>query len=199
LRLLLDGLDGLQVVDGHGEPEESASEEPSAAPPRPADRIPDVLVLELQMPGDASIELIRALCAQNPGTGIVVLAAESNPLFARQALDAGARCYVLREHAARRLPQAVRSAAAGAEFVSPQVAVALKSVRDASAEDRLTTREIEVLRLTALGFTGAEIADQLQVSRRTVESHRATIHRKLGLVSRAELVSYALARRLIRT
>jgi two-component system response regulator NreC len=200
LRRLLDGHDGLQVIGEHPEPSASEQSSQSGLPHHaPADQAPDVVVLELQTPGEASIELIGALRAHDPTIRIVVLAADSNPLFVQRALDAGAHCYVLRQHAAPALPEAVRSAAAGTEFVSPLLAAGLESLRDASREDGLTLREIEVLRLTALGFTGAQIAGQLRLSRRTVESHRASIHRKLGLASRAELVSYALARRLIRT
>jgi two-component system, NarL family, response regulator NreC len=154
-------------------------------------------VLALNAPGTASIAMLRALHERAPSVRIVVLAPEASPVFARRALDAGASCYVLTQRADRDLSQAIDRAAAEQEFVSPQVAAAFEGSRSAAAEDRLTPREIEVLRLTALGFTGAEIARQLHLSRRTVESHRATIHRKLALATRAELVGYALGRRLL--
>jgi DNA-binding NarL/FixJ family response regulator len=189
LRRLLDGEIGVSVIDDLDDGRASVAALSGA--------VPDVLVLELQMSGASSIELVSALSARTPETRIVVLAAESSPLFARKVLDAGARCFVLREQADRDLPKAVRQAAAGAEFVSRPVAKALEASLDASGEDSLTPREIEVLRLTALGFTGAEIAVQLGLSRRTVESHRATLHRKLGMASRAELVGYALRHRLL--
>jgi two-component system response regulator NreC len=189
LRRLLDGEVGVLVIDDH--------DDGHAAIAGLSGLSPDVLVLELEMSGPSSIDLISALSAQAPDTRIVVLAAESSPVFARRALAAGARCFVLRDQADRDLPEAVRRAATGAAFVSRPIARALEALLDASGENSLTPREIEVLRLTALGFTGAEIAEQLGLSRRTVESHRATIHRKLGMASRAELVGYALRHRLL--
>jgi len=159
---------------------------------------PDVLVLELRSPGPESIAAIRSLTERAPSVAIVVLTGESSPAFARQALDAGALGYVMADTAERELPDAVSRAAVGDEFVSPRIASELSAVR-ATAEDGLTAREAEVLQLTALGFTGTEVARQLRLSRRTVESHRATIHRKLGSASRAELVGYALRRGLVKT
>lgn len=191
LRLLLDGEDGVQVVAEAGDIGGVRLQMNGHAP--------NVLVLDLQVPSGSSIEAIRGLREQSPETEIVVLTMEASPVFARKALDAGALGFVLKEHADGDLPEAVRRVASGQEFVSPQVAVGLRAIRRASGEDGLSPREIEVLRLTALGYTGAEIAEQLHLSRRTVESHRATIHRKLGLASRAELVRYALGRQLIRT
>lgn len=191
LRLLLDGAEGVMVVGEAGED--------SVAALHAYSHTATVIVLDLQLAGGPSIELIRGLRERAPETEIVVLCAESNPVFARQALDAGARGFVLRDQADRELREAVRRAAGGREFVSSPVAVGLAAVRSAAGEDGLSPREIEVLRLTALGYTGSEIAQQLHLSRRTVESHRATIHRKLGLATRAQLVRYALGRQLIAT
>lgn len=189
LRLLLEGEDGIGVVAETGDI--------ASVLHHVHGHEPHVLVLDLQMPNGSSIEMIRRLRAQAPRTEIVVLTMEASPVFARRALEAGARGYVLKEHAAHDVVEAVRAAARAHEFVSPRVAAGLAALRRASADDGLTPREVEVLRLTALGYTGEEIARRLHLSRRTIESHRATIHRKLGLAGRAELVSYALARRLI--
>ena len=158
---------------------------------------PNVLLLDLHMRGAPGIETIRRLRAQAPETEIVVVTMEQSPVFAQQALEAGAMAYVLKDRADTELAEAVRSAARGLEYVSPQIAARLDALRRAVGGDGLTTRELEVLRLLALGHTSAEIATKLQLSRRTVETHRARILRKLGVSTRAELVAYALPRRLI--
>ena len=97
----------------------------------------------------------------------------------------------------RSCPQAVRAAAHGEEFVSPRIAARLDALHRTLTEDALSPREVEVLRLIALGHTSVEIARKLQLSPRTVETHRANIHRKLELSTRAELVRYALRRGLL--
>ena len=102
-----------------------------------------------------------------------------------------------KELADEELPAAVRAAARGEEFVSPRVAARLDALHRALTEDALSAREVEVLRLIALGHTSVEIARKLHLSPRTVETHRANVHRKLGLATRAELVRYALRRGLL--
>jgi len=104
---------------------------------------------------------------------------------------------VLKDRADDELPTAVRTAAVGGEYVSPRVAADLDVLRRRVSENGLTSREIEILRLIALGHTSSEIADTLNLSRRTVESHREHIHHKLATRTRAELVRYALDRHLI--
>jgi two-component system response regulator NreC len=158
---------------------------------------PHVLVLDLRILGGPSIEVIKRLRAEAPQTGIVVLTSDESPLFARQAIDAGAVGYVLRESVDTQLPHAVRCAAREQRYISPHMTARLEGLRQATGIDRLSPRETEVLRLIALGFTSLEISGMLHVSRRTVESHRRRIHHKLGLVRRSELVRYALARNLI--
>ncbi|HTT29543.1 MAG TPA: response regulator transcription factor [Solirubrobacteraceae bacterium] len=159
--------------------------------------LPHVLLLDLRMPNGSSIEAIRRLRAEVPETQIVVATTEESPLFARQALDAGAIGYVLKDNADAELQTAVRCAARGEEYVSPCVAARLDGLRRAAQDDGLSPRETDVLRLIALGLTSAEISGLLHLSRRTVESHRRRIHRKLGLGKRSELVRYAFARHLI--
>lgn len=158
---------------------------------------PHVLVLDLQMPGGSSIEAIRRLRAQVPQTEIVVLTMEQSPAFAQRAIDVGAVGFVLKDRADTELPIAVRRAARGEEYVSPQVAAGLEALRRTVNGDGLSPRETEVLRLIALGHTSAEIGHNLHLSRRTIETHRAAILRKLGLSTRAELVHFALRRHLI--
>lgn len=189
LRLLLDGEDGLAVI--------AEAADLGAAVRHVHDHIPRVLVLDLQMPNGSSIETIRRLREQVPATEIVVVTMETSPLFAQQALNAGAVGFVLKERSDSELPVAVRDAAQGREYVSPHVSAGLAALRKGVSGDGLSPRETEVLRLIALGYTSAEIAAKLHLSRRTVETHRANLHHKLGLASRAELVRYALQRRLV--
>jgi two-component system, NarL family, response regulator NreC len=122
---------------------------------------------------------------------------EDSPAYARAAIDAGAVGYVLEQHALHDLPVAVRCAARGESYVSAQVGTRLDAPRKSSDGDGLSERETDVLRLIALGFTSDEISQKLCLSRRTVESHRRRIHRKLGIERRSELVAYALRRGLI--
>ena len=119
---------------------------------------------------------------------------QDDPQFARQALRAGALGYVLKEAADAELVEAVRRAAAGQTYLNPRLGAALAAAPPLAAgrPGDLTEREIEVLRLIALGHTNADIAEQLYLSVRTVESHRAHIQQKLRCSSRAELVRYAL-------
>jgi two-component system, NarL family, response regulator NreC len=159
--------------------------------------LPHVLLLDLRMPNGSSIEAIRRLRDEVPETQIVVATMEESPLFARQALDAGAIGYVLKNNADTELQAAVRCAARGETYVSPCIAARLDGMRRAAQDDGLSPRETDVLRLIALGLTSAEMSGMLHLSRRTVESHRQRIHRKLGLGKRSELVRYALARHLI--
>jgi two-component system response regulator NreC len=158
---------------------------------------PHVLVLDLRLPNGSTIETIRHLRAESPNTQIVVLTMEDSPQFAQQALDAGALGFVLKDRADSELVAAVRSVARGGEYVSPRVSAALEALQRVTGTGELSPREIEIVRLIALGFTSREIADKLHLSRRTVETHRSRIHSKLGVTTRAELVRFALARHLV--
>jgi two-component system response regulator NreC len=189
LRLLLDDEDDVAVV--------SEAETIGSVVRNVHGHAPHVLVLDLQMPGGSSVEAIRRLREQVPATEIVVLTMERSPAFAQRAIDAGAIGFVLKDRADIELPEAVRRAARGDEFVSPHVAAGLDALRRAVTGDGLSRRETEVLRAIALGYTSAEIAAKMHLSRRTIETHRANIHRKLGLATRAELVHFALRRNLI--
>jgi two-component system response regulator NreC len=153
-----------------------------------------VLVLDLNMHGESGLEAIPRLRADAPDTAIVVLTMQRDPALARRALKLGARGYVLKESADTELVEAVRRAAAGARYVTPALAAA---ARERAAGAELTPRECEVLRCIALGHTNREIAERLELSVRTVESHRAQIQRKLGRRKRAELVRYALDHHLL--
>lgn len=160
---------------------------------------PQVLVLDLAMPGASSIEAIGQLRERAPQTQIVVLTGEESPVFAQRAFAAGALGFVAKETSDDDLAKAVRAAARGEEFISPQMSGRLDALHRVLTDNALTPREVEVLRLIALGHTSVEIARKLHLSPRTVETHRAHIHRKLGLGTRAELVRYALRRGLLGT
>src|SRR5215203_7283929 len=124
---------------------------------------------------------------------------QNDPGFARQALQAGALGYVLKEAADAELVSAVHAAADGRTYLNPELGARMAAAPPAPAgpPDDLTAREVEILRLIALGHTNAEIGGQLYLSVRTVESHRAHIQQKTGRSSRAELVQYALSHHLI--
>jgi DNA-binding NarL/FixJ family response regulator len=189
LRLLLDGVENLEVI--------AEADDVSAALREVHSRQPRVLVLDLSLPNGSSVQTIRALRERVPRTQIVVLTMEDSPVFARQVLDAGACAFVLKELADSELPSAVQAAARELEWVSPRVAARLQALRRALTDDELTPREVEVLRLIGLGHTSVEIARKLHLSPRTIETHRARVHAKLGLRTRAELVRYALGRGLL--
>jgi two-component system, NarL family, response regulator NreC len=189
LRLLLGSEEGFEVVAEAGEVQ--------SARRYVRGHRPDVLVLDLNMPGGSSLEAIPTLRAESPSTQIVVLTMQEEPAFARHALSVGALGYVLKEAADDELVQAVRAAAAGRTYLTPRLGAKLASEPPPGRPDDLSEREVEVLRLIALGHTNAEIAEQLFLSVRTIETHRAHIQQKLSLASRAELVRYALDRGLI--
>jgi two-component system response regulator NreC len=191
LELLLAAEDGFEVVASVGDVQ--------AAIRAARGYKPDVLVLDLNMPGGSSLEAIPRIIEASPGTRIAILTMQSEPAFARQALGAGALAYVLKEAAEEELVEAVRRAAAGETYLNPQLGarIAAEPPAPSGTPDDLSEREVEVLRMIALGHTNAEIAEQLYLSIRTVESHRAHIQQKLRRSSRADLVRYALDHGLV--
>jgi len=191
LELLLDAEDGMEVVASVGDV--------TAAIRTTRGHKPDVLVLDLNMPGGSSLDAIPEILAASPQTRITVLTMQDEPAFARQALRAGAMAYVLKEAAGDELVEAVRRAAAGETYLNPQLGarMAAEPLAPAGPPDDLSEREVEVLRMIALGHTNAEIAEHLYLSIRTVESHRAHIQQKLRRSSRADLVRYALDHGLV--
>jgi two-component system response regulator NreC len=158
---------------------------------------PDVMVLDLNLPEGLSLPVIPQLRAEFPETQIVVLTMQNEPAYARQALMAGALGYVLKEAAESELVEAVRRAAAGDTYLNPRLGARVAAEPPPGLPDGLSEREVEVLRMIALGHTNAEIAKALFLSVRTVETHRAHIQQKLRLSSRSELVRYALERGLL--
>jgi two-component system response regulator NreC len=191
VRMLLEAHNDLQVVA-------EAGDVPSAIKHVRAHR-PAVLILDLNMPGEPSLPAIGTVSEVSPDTKVVVLTMQDDPAFAREALRGGAVGYVLKDAADAELVEAVRLAAQGRTYLHPELGARLATEQPApqGPPDDLSEREVEVLRLIALGHTNNEIAGKLYLSVRTVESHRAHIQQKLRLSTRAELVRYALDHKLI--
>jgi two-component system, NarL family, response regulator NreC len=162
---------------------------------------PDVVVMDLVMPGKSGIEGMPAVLQAVPAAKVLVLSMQDDPRYVREAFEAGASGYVLKEAADTEVVGAVRAVARGERYVHPTLGARLVQAeaeeRKRANADPLSDREREVLRLLALGHTNQEIAKTLYISVRTAETHRAHIMQKLGLSSRAELVRYALDHALI--
>jgi two-component system response regulator NreC len=157
---------------------------------------PDVILLDVVMPGGSGLDAIPEIREAAPDAKIVTLSMQDDPSYVRQAFASGANGYVLKEAADDELLAAIREVAAGGNYVDPQLGARLAAA-DATAaaeaaSDPLTEREHEVLRLLALGHTNQEIAQMLFLSVRTAETHRARIMQKLRIATRAELVRYAI-------
>jgi two-component system response regulator NreC len=191
LKMLLDAEEDLEVVAEAGDTDSVARAVLGYKP--------DVVVLDLNMPGGSSLAAIPKMLRDSPSTNVVVLTMQEDPAFAREALQAGARGYVLKEAADGELVEAVRMAAEGRTYLHPELGakIASEPPRPAGPPDDLTEREVDILRLIALGHTNTEIAEQLFLSVRTVESHRARVQQKTGLTTRAELVRYALDHEIV--
>jgi two-component system, NarL family, response regulator NreC len=162
---------------------------------------PDVVLMDVMMPGKTGIEGMPALLQALPTVKVLVLSMQDDPRYVREAFDAGASGYVLKEAADTEVVGAVRAVASGDRYVHPSLGARLFAAeseeRRRAEQDPLSEREREVLRLLALGHTNQEIARLLFISVRTAETHRAHIMQKLKLGSRAELVRHALAEGLL--
>ena len=190
LKALLEGQDDLEVVGEAGDL--------AAARALLAERRPRVLVLDVNLPDGLAVEALPQLRKDSPRTEVVLLTMERDLTLARQALDAGAKGYLFKDSAHLELIEAVRAAAAGEQRLAPAVAAGLAKTGE-EKRPALSPRETEVLKLMALGHTNREIGEQLSLSVRTVETHRAHIQQKLNLSSRPELTRYALANGLVDT
>ncbi|MBS1843802.1 MAG: response regulator transcription factor [Actinobacteria bacterium] len=189
LRALLEAQPDLRVA---GEADDVAGARQAVA-----DFSPDVLVLDVNMPDGLGVDLVAGLRADHPDTQVVLLTMERDIGLARRALDDGALGYLFKDAAHLELVEAVRAAAKGERYVTAAVTAGLSRDPDDGAPQALSPRETDVLRLMALGHTNREIGEQLDLSVRTVETHRAHIQQKLGLTTRPELTRYALENNLI--
>jgi two-component system, NarL family, response regulator NreC len=162
---------------------------------------PDVVLMDVVMPGKSGIEGLPALLQAVPDAKVLILSMQDDPRYVREAFDAGASGYVLKEAADTEVVSAVRAVAGGDRYVHPilgaRLVAAAADERKRAEADPLSDREREVLRLLALGHTNQEIAKMLYISVRTAETHRAHIMQKLRLTSRAELVRHALSEGLL--
>jgi two-component system, NarL family, response regulator NreC len=191
LRLLIDAEPGLQVVA-------EAGTVPDAQRMARAHR-PRVLVLDLNMPGGSSLDAIPEIREQAPMTAIVVLTMQNDPAFARRALQSGAAGFILKEAADDELLEAIRLTADGGTYLNPSLGARLAAAppEPSGPPDDLSERELAVLKLIALGHTNSEIAAQLFLSVRTVETHRQHIQQKTRRTARSELVRYAIEHGLV--
>ena len=188
LRLLLETQDDMEAVGEAGSVEEAVEQAVKLRP--------DLVLLDLTMPGRAGLDAMPGLLEANPEVKVLILSMEDDPRYVREAFAAGARGYLLKEAVANEVVGAIREVARGGRYVHPELGARLidtEPSQESPREDPLSDREREVLTLLALGHTNHEIAKQLFSSVRTAEAHRAHIMKKLGLQSRAELVRYALA------
>jgi two-component system, NarL family, response regulator NreC len=193
LHLLLDAQEDIEVVGEAGNAKDAVF--------RARALKPDVILLDVVMPGESGIEVLPKLLKESPETKVLVLSMQDDPSYVREAFAAGASGYVLKEAVDEEVVSAVREIASGGRYVHPALGARMISAeaeeRAAAEADPLSDREREILRLLALGHTNQEIARRLYISVRTAESHRAHIMQKLRLSTRAELVRYALSHGLL--
>ena len=193
LRRVLDAEDDIETVGEAATAERAVFEA--------LETKPDVVLMDVVMPGKSGIEGLPALLQAAPDVRVLMLSMQDDPRYVREAFEAGASGYVLKEAADTDVVDAVRAVAAGERYVHPALGARLVQAeseeRRRAESDPLSAREREVLRLLALGHTNQEIAAQLFISVRTAETHRAHVMQKLGLSTRAELVRYALDHGLI--
>ena len=193
LKLLVDAEDDLEAVGEAGSAREAVFEALTTKP--------DVVLMDVMMPEQSGLAIVPQLVKEHPEATVLVLSMQDDPRYVREAFEAGASGYVLKEAADTELVAAIRDVAAGGRYVHPELGARLVAAETAerrrAEEDPLSDREREVLRLLALGHTNQEIAKELYISVRTAETHRAHIMQKLRLSSRAELVRYALSEGLL--
>jgi two-component system, NarL family, response regulator NreC len=193
LRHVLNAEEGIDVVGEAGDAQHAVFETRA--------QTPDVVLMDVVMPGKSGIEAIPDVLKDAPEAKILMLSMQDDPRYVREAFAAGAAGYILKEAADTDLIAAIREIAAGHRYVHPSLGARMVAAeaeeRKRADADPLSNRERDVLRLLALGHTNQEISDQLYISVRTAETHRAHIMQKLRLTTRAQLVRYALSQGLL--
>ena len=184
--------DGLRrIVEAEGDMEVIAEAgDADTARRRSSGLKPIVLVLDLNMPGEPSLATIPAIREGSPGHGGRRADHAGRPGLRPRGVPTRSKAFVVKHAAGAELVDAIRAASRGATYINPVLGARL-AVEPEGPPGGLTPREVEVLRLVAAGYTNPEIAEQLVISIRTVETHRAAIHRKLDTSSRAEAVAFA--------
>jgi len=161
----------------------------------------DVLLLDMSMPGKSGIELIRQVHAEKPKLRILVLSMHEEHQYAVRAIRAGAAGYLTKESASRQLVDAIRKVAAGGAFISSEVAqqLALGAMPGATGplHATLSDREFQIFQLIASGKSVSDIAERLNLSVKTVSTHKANVLQKMNMTTQAELIRYALTHRLV--
>lgn len=198
--LVLAGLKALVRDDPTIEVIGEAADGPSAL--RLANELkPDVIVLDLSMPGMNGVRVAQSLRAQVPRCHILILSVHEDRAYLRQLLETGVSGYVLKRSAPEELISAIRAIATGGIYLDPAIAgmvigrgPPLGGLRRAESSTELSARETEVLRLAAAGHTNKELSLRLRIGVKTIETYKARAMEKLGLATRAELVRYAIVR-----
>lgn len=188
-RAMVEAIEGVTVA---GESDTAAEAERTLAAGQT-----DVILLDVRLDDGAGVEAIKRIRRRSPQTAVVVVTSADHPDSARRSLEAGAVAYLSKTDTPEDLAAAIKSAVEGNEFRQPSLAELLKRDPEPTPDGEISERERDVLRLLALGHTNKEIARRLYLSVRTVETHRASLLRKLGASSRADLVAYALQNRLV--
>jgi len=186
---MVDAIEGITVAGESG----TAAEAEKALDSGRA----DVILLDVRLDDGAGVEAIQRIRRRSPQTAIVVVTSADRPDAARRSLEAGAVAYLSKTDTPEDLAAAIEAAAEGRNYRQSSLAEMLKRDPEPTLEGEISDRERDVLRLLALGHTNKEIARRLYLSVRTVETHRASLLRKLGASSRADLVAYALQKRLV--
>jgi DNA-binding NarL/FixJ family response regulator len=193
LHLLLDAQSDIEVVGEAGDVKEAVFET--------RDKKPDVVLMDVVMPGQTGIEGVPLVLKEAPEAKVLVLSMQDDPRYVHEAFAAGAAGYILKEAVDAEVVGAIQRVAAGDHYVHPALGarlIAAEAETKAREEaDPLSDREREVMRLLALGHTNQEIAKMLYISVRTAETHRAHIMQKLRLSTRAQLVRYAIDQGLL--
>jgi DNA-binding NarL/FixJ family response regulator len=161
----------------------------------------DVLLLDMSMPGKSGIELIKQVHAEKPRLRVMVLSMHEEHQYAVRAIRAGASGYLTKESASRQLVEAIRKVAGGGAFISSAVAeqLALGAMPDAQGplHAALSDREFQVFRMLAEGKSVSDIAERLNLSVKTVSTHKANILHKMAMSTTGDLIRYAIANRLV--